>query len=346
MRATGALDDAPELARVLAERARALAPSASMKDGALVIVGHGPETAEDHALWMQNCRRLAAQVKALTGFRDVRVGLVRDDAPPDVRAEAVRGVRDIIELQAAATRGKVVVVPMLISKGSVSRDRLPRDLEGLPVVYAADGVVPHAEIARWVERQVRESVATPKNRPRFDTQERRAALIFLDRSVRFAGRQQYHDPWSGIPVRVGAPYIARVRNAVVSRLAALVIASVVGGSAPGLAVAHGHAHHEAEHAAGIHDYGAAADPNAVNASHHGLISAWALDASRDHDHPHLALAVSVRMDAPLLLPGTMPATIIAEIVFAGAIPSFRTGMFAPAGPANDTPRQPRAPPLG
>lgn len=159
MRVTRALDDAPELARVLAERARGLAAPAEPRDRALFIVGHGPETAEDHARWMENCRRIAEQVKTLTGFRDIRVGLVRDDAPPAVRAEAVRGVRDLIELQAASTGGKVVVVPMLISKGSVSRDKLPQDLDGLPVTYSADGVVPHAEIARWVERQVRESVA-------------------------------------------------------------------------------------------------------------------------------------------------------------------------------------------
>lgn len=157
IRVTPALDDAPELARVLAARAVALAPS--IRDRALFIVGHGPESAEDHASWMDNCRRIADSVKAITGFRDVRIGLVRDDAPAAVRAEAVRGVRDIIELQAATTGIEVVVVPMLISRGSVSRDRIPKDLAGLPHIYAAEGVAPHPEIARWVERRVRETVA-------------------------------------------------------------------------------------------------------------------------------------------------------------------------------------------
>ena len=168
IRVTTALDDAPELARVLAERARTLASSTAAKDRALLIVGHGPESAEDHARWMENCRRLAESVKRHSGFRDVRVGLVRDDAPPAVRAEAVRGLRDLVELQAALTGADVVVVPMLISKASGTRDRLPRDLAGLPVVYAPDGVVPHADIARWVERQVRESVAA-KNTTRDST---------------------------------------------------------------------------------------------------------------------------------------------------------------------------------
>jgi len=168
IRVTSALDDAPELARVLAEKARALASATIAKDRALMIVGHGPETAEDHARWMENCRRLAESVRKLSGFRDVRIGLVRDDAPAAVRAEAVRGVRDIVELQAALTGADVVVVPMLISKASGTRDRLPKDLAGLPVVYAPDGVVPHAEIARWVERQVRESV-TAANTPQDST---------------------------------------------------------------------------------------------------------------------------------------------------------------------------------
>ena len=155
IRVTRALDDAPELARVLAERASALAPS--VKDRALFIVGHGPESAEDNARWMEYCRRISDSVKAITGFRDVRIGLVRDDAPAAVRAEAVRGVRDIIELQAEVTGADVLVVPMLISKGSINRDRLPKDLAGLPIVYTAEGVAPHAEIARWVERRVRET---------------------------------------------------------------------------------------------------------------------------------------------------------------------------------------------
>ena len=79
MRVTAALDDAPEVAHVLADRARALATAPG--DQALFLVGHGPNSAEGYAAWMANLRPIADSVAALTHFRDVKVGLVRDDAP-------------------------------------------------------------------------------------------------------------------------------------------------------------------------------------------------------------------------------------------------------------------------
>lgn len=152
MRLTPAMDDAPEIADVIAARALALAEAPAER--ALFIVGHGPNSAEDAAEWMRNLRSVAERVRERTGFRSVLVGLVRDDAPAAVRAEAVLQAREMIALQHELTGRDVIVVPVLVSKGSVSRDKLPRDLAGLPVVYTGEGLLPHEEMARWVERQV------------------------------------------------------------------------------------------------------------------------------------------------------------------------------------------------
>jgi hypothetical protein len=103
---------------------------------------------------MKNLRPLVDRVAAATGFRDVKVGLVRDDAPPEVRAEAVRGIRETIQLQHALTGKPVVVVPILVSTGSVSREHVPADLEGLPIVYTGEPLLPHPALARWVESRV------------------------------------------------------------------------------------------------------------------------------------------------------------------------------------------------
>jgi sirohydrochlorin cobaltochelatase len=105
---------------------------------------------------MMNLRPVADSVKAATGFRDVKLGLVRDDAPAEVRAEAVRGIREVIQLQHELTGKPVVVVPVLVSTGSVSREKLPRDLAGLPIVYKGEALLPHPGLARWVEARVRE----------------------------------------------------------------------------------------------------------------------------------------------------------------------------------------------
>ncbi len=147
-----AIDDSPEVGRVLAERALKLATAP--REQALFIVGHGPNSAEDYAEWMKNLRPLVDRVAAATGFRDVKVGLVRDDAPPEVRAEAVRGIRETIQLQHALTGKPVVVVPILVSTGSVSREHVPADLEGLPIVYTGEPLLPHPALARWVESRV------------------------------------------------------------------------------------------------------------------------------------------------------------------------------------------------
>jgi sirohydrochlorin cobaltochelatase len=157
LRLTKAVDDAPEIAEVLADRARGLAKDPARQ--ALFLVGHGPNSAEDYAEWMTNLRRVADTVRARTGFRSVLLDLVRDDAPPPVRAEAVARVRELIQLQYQLTGREVVVVPVLISSGRVSTEKLPKDLEGLPMSYTAEGLLPHSGMARWVESRVRHAAA-------------------------------------------------------------------------------------------------------------------------------------------------------------------------------------------
>ena len=159
IRVARAIDAAPHAARVLAERARAMATAPQQH--ALFIVGHGPNSAEDNAAWMANLRIVADSVRAATGFRDVKVGLVRDDAPAPVRAEAVRSVREMIELQHALTKQPVIVVPVLIAKGSVSTQKIPADLAGLPIVYTGDTLLPHPLMARHIEERVRALASRP-----------------------------------------------------------------------------------------------------------------------------------------------------------------------------------------
>jgi sirohydrochlorin ferrochelatase len=89
------------------------------------------------------------------------VDLVRDDAPGPVRAEAVQRIREVIELEARAFGRDVVVVPVLISAGQISRSKLPNDLAGLPVVYRGDPLLPHPAMARWIERQVARAASLP-----------------------------------------------------------------------------------------------------------------------------------------------------------------------------------------
>ena len=50
------------------------------------------------------------------------------------------------------------MVPVLISTGRVSTEKLPKDLKGLPPIsYTDEGLLPHSGMARWVESRVREA---------------------------------------------------------------------------------------------------------------------------------------------------------------------------------------------
>lgn len=157
LRLAKALDDSKEMARVLADRALALTDTPEQR--ALLIVGHGPNSAEDYAEWMRNLRQVSDSVKAWTKFRDVRIELVRDDAPAPVRAEAVLRVRELIDLQAQLTGQDVIVVPVLVSAGSVSRDKVPNDIKGTKSVYVGEPLLPHGAMSEWIVRRVRETPA-------------------------------------------------------------------------------------------------------------------------------------------------------------------------------------------
>ena len=163
---TRAIDESPDAARVLAERAKALVPDAADRaKRALFLVGHGPNSAEDYAAWMKNLRQVTDTVRALTGFRTVLLDLVRDDAPAPVRAEAVQRVRELILLQHDLTGQPVAVVPVLVSTGQVSKEKLPRDLAGLPILYTGEALLPHPGLARWVESRVREGASATARVP-------------------------------------------------------------------------------------------------------------------------------------------------------------------------------------
>jgi sirohydrochlorin ferrochelatase len=155
-----ALDDAPELSDILSARALELAKDPRAQ--ALLLIGHGPNSAEDYAAWMQNLRRVAERVQAKTGFQDVKVELVRDDAAPAVRAEAVLRAREIVSLQSRMTGSDVVVVPVLIARSSVGDQRIRSDLAGLPIVYSGAPILPHPLIARWIQVRAREALGVAR----------------------------------------------------------------------------------------------------------------------------------------------------------------------------------------
>ena len=139
-----------------------------------------------------------------------------------------------------------------------------------------------------------------------------------------------------------------MRRSLVSRIVALAIASLVGISAPGLAIAHGYAHHESDkHAEHERDHDRALVPAPTGELQDGLRSVFqATNEPNDHAHQRLAHALSVRTYVPLFVLPSVPVTIPVSIVLVSTSSLLLTAAPIWTGPGDAPPRQPRAPPLG
>lgn len=183
----------------------------------------------------------------------------------------------------------------------------------------------------------------------------RGALLPRDRAVFAgvfgvpgAGNRCRRPAGSGIPRFAVPEYIVRMRRSPLSRVTGLVLATLVGISAPGLALAHGYAHHEArEHAE--HEHGhehqhatPAAHESESSADH--VASIESTGSSGDHHHPELSLGLSTRAEIPLFV--VPSAVTLPEYVLVESRASLLLTAAPPrAGPPDAAPRQPRAPPF-
>lgn len=116
-----------------------------------MLVAHRLTSDDEATLWLQNLEVAAMRLRE-TGHMPVSVGLLRDDAPPAVRAAAIAELRSSIQRIADAAQDSVAVLPVLISNGAIDQVRIPEDLPGLPIRYLALPPAPLAPPARWIER--------------------------------------------------------------------------------------------------------------------------------------------------------------------------------------------------
>ncbi|MBL8987607.1 MAG: hypothetical protein JNJ80_15145 [Gemmatimonadetes bacterium] len=156
VRTTPALDGAPEMAEILRELWAEL-PEADRRRP-LMFVAHGPSDRADAATWVEDLDR-AARPTAEHARVPRAIGLILDDAAPSIRQEAVGGIRREIERLAAAAGDSVVVLSLVISRGTLNTVRIPADLANLPIRYVPASLAPSARLARWIERVGHERVS-------------------------------------------------------------------------------------------------------------------------------------------------------------------------------------------
>ena len=136
---TPALDAHPLVAEILKERADRLGA------GPVVLVAHGPVDEKSVPKWESAMRALAARL----GREDVEIAMLRDDAPPPVRAKAVEDLRKKV-----AARPGAVVVPLLIARGGIEK-KIPAALKGLEYRWDGRTLMPHPNIEAWVKEMTK-----------------------------------------------------------------------------------------------------------------------------------------------------------------------------------------------
>jgi hypothetical protein len=144
---TQGLADAPEMGSVLTDRARALSRDPGRED--VLILAHGPGDEAENARWLRSLEARAETVRRAVPFRRVRAMTLREDwrahriaAETHIRAY----VRD------AAADGRAIVIPFRVSGFGPYAEVL----KGLDYVSDGQGLLPHAEVTRWIARQADE----------------------------------------------------------------------------------------------------------------------------------------------------------------------------------------------
>ena len=147
-----ALDGHALVAEILISRA--VDVSQTPEDEIVVLVAHGPSSAEDNELWLDNMRNLTERMHARTRFGRIECLTVRDDAPDPIRSQATAELRAVVE--GAVEEGKsVLILPLLLSYGGIEVG-IRRRLEGLPYRMARQALLPDERLSQWVLMQAAE----------------------------------------------------------------------------------------------------------------------------------------------------------------------------------------------
>ena len=143
---TTALDGHSLVAEILISRA--VDVSRTPEEEIVVLVAHGPSSAEDNDLWLDNMRSLAERMHLRTRFSRIQYLTVRDDAPDPVQSQATTELRAVVE-RAVQDGNSVLVVPLLLAFGGIEVG-IRRRLEGLPYRMARQALLPDVRLAQWV----------------------------------------------------------------------------------------------------------------------------------------------------------------------------------------------------
>lgn len=135
----------------------ALENSKNPSNELVIIMGHGPQSAEDNAIELEILARHADYLKKEGGFADVRYGNVQDDSPTEIRAANVEMIRGWATDAMSQGRDVLVVTTALTFSGVVGR--MQKDVEGV-AIFNDKGLMESPRFSVWIETAVAERIST------------------------------------------------------------------------------------------------------------------------------------------------------------------------------------------
>jgi hypothetical protein len=143
---THGLADAEGMGAILADRAAALSRAPAQED--VLIIAHGPGDDAENTRWIAKLDARADAIRARAPFRRVQVETLREDWP-DKRVEAENRIRAYVK-RASETGGRAIVIPFRVQGFGPYAEVL----QGLDYVADKQGLIPHLEISKWLDREV------------------------------------------------------------------------------------------------------------------------------------------------------------------------------------------------
>ena len=142
------LSDAPEVGPILVDRAKSLSRAPEQED--VLILAHGPGDDAENQRWLASIDARAAEIRAALPFHRVEVLTLREDWP-EKRQEAEKRVVDFVTRTRTEGR-KAIVIPFRLSGFGPYAEVLA----GQEYVADQQGLLPHVNVTRWIERQAEE----------------------------------------------------------------------------------------------------------------------------------------------------------------------------------------------
>ena len=143
---TQGLAEAAEMGTVLCDRARALSDNPQRED--VLTLAHGPGDDAENKRWIANIDARAGAIRNCLPFRRVQVMTLREDWPEE-REEAERRIREFVE-RARDEGGTAIVIPFRVH-GFGPYEQV---LDGLDYVSDGQGLIPHANVTKWIAEQI------------------------------------------------------------------------------------------------------------------------------------------------------------------------------------------------